>query len=398
MICPKCGKDNPEGNAVCFSCGEELTQPAGAVEPAAQAVPAGTVHIPVEPAQAQPVADAAPVASAQPVATATAATAAPQATPAAAAQAQPQPTAQAAAQATPYQQAAPQAAPYQQTAPQPQPTAQAAAPQQPAQTYKKGCVGSAWDDIKNSDGWFGRVMLLGLINLVPILNFIVPGYCMRWARQLPLGRIEPMPKSIFANRTFITGLFWFVLILVFSLAGGIAGGILAFVPILGWLAAIALGLFVSVFSYLACMRAAVADRLGAGFDISALWASFKKNPGSLFFICLVPALIVGVCLFVVYMIVFGIAAIGIGGDILGLAAMGDYAYSSYEYAAAYSVLSIIGKLLPAYFLLYLISCFCTAFLYLLIFRALGHWIARYAASWTTEPAIQASMNLYPDHQ
>lgn len=436
MFCPNCGKENPEGNAVCFSCGADLPQAANA-----QAAPAGTVQVPLQSeaqpqtsaseapaagavaAGAQPAAQAQDAVAAQPAA---AASAQPQANaaaqPAAAAQAQPQATTQAAPQSTPYQQAAqPQqsgSAPYQQAAPQPQPQQTAytapqpaAAPQQPAQVYKKGCVGSAWDDIKNSDGWLARTLLLGLINLVPILNWIVPGYCMRWARQLPVGTIQPMPKTIFVNRGFVNGVFWFVITLVFSLVGAIAACIVGIVPLLGWIAGLAIAIFIAMLGNVACMRAAVADRLGAGFDISALWATLKKNPGSVLFISIVPGLVIGACVGLVAIIVFGIAAIGIGSDIINLAYLSDYApyahhgfdygydYDSlYGSAAVMSVFSIIGKLLPAYLILYIISCFSMAFQYLLVFRAMGHWTARYAANWTTEPAIQASMNLYPDQQ
>lgn len=429
MFCPNCGKENPEGNAVCFSCGEDLTRVA-----AAQAAPAGTVHIPVEPAQqtqataAQPAATqqpavdtavagaattAQPAAAAQPAATAQpAAQAQPTATaqPAATAQAQP---AQAAPQSAPYQQATAQqtgSTPYQQAAPQPQQTGYAApqptaAPQQPAQQlYKKGCIASAWDDIKNSDGWFTRILLLGLINIVPILNWIVPGYCMRWARQLPMGKIQPMPKTIFVNRGFINGVFWFVITLVFSLVGAIAAGILGIVPLLGWIASLAIMFFIAMFGNLAYMRIAVADRLGAGFDISALWEALKKNPGSLLCISIVPGLVIGACIGILALVVFGIAAIGIGSDVINLAYLSDYAPYGYGYdsmygsAAAMSVLSIIGKLLPAYLILYIVACFAQAFQYVLVFRALGHWTARYASGWVNEPAIQASANLYPDQQ
>ena len=52
--------------------------------------------------------------------------------------------------------------------------------------YKHGCLAQAWDDITESEGWAKRILLLGLVNLVPVLNFFVQGFAMQWARQLPI--------------------------------------------------------------------------------------------------------------------------------------------------------------------------------------------------------------------
>ncbi|WP_165253895.1 DUF4013 domain-containing protein [Adlercreutzia sp. ZJ304] len=359
MFCPKCGKENPDGNAVCYSCSAELPKPANAEaqtpqQPAAQAA-----------SQAQP-------AAAQP-------------------QSQPQP-----------------AAAQQPTAqPQPQPTAQATYQQPAAQVYKKGCISSAWDDIKHSEGWFGHTLLLGLINIVPILNWIVPGYCMRWARQLPMGKIAPMPKGIFVNRGFVNGAFWFLLSLVFGLVGSIVAGILSIVPLLGWIAGIAIAFFVEMFLDAALMRTALADRLGAGFDFSAIWTAFKRSPGSLLCISIVPALIIAACVCVITVVIIGIAALFVGGDIMSLA-MTSYYSDAYSYSGYYSpesyytpeiiaaALAIIGTLIPAILICYIIGCFATAFQYLLTFRALGHWTARYASDWITDPTVSASANTHPD--
>ena len=48
----------------------------------------------------------------------------------------------------------------------------------------EGCVSAAWHDVKATQGWFGKLLLLGLINIVPILNFVVQGYALQWAREL----------------------------------------------------------------------------------------------------------------------------------------------------------------------------------------------------------------------
>lgn len=286
--------------------------------------------------------------------------------------------------------------------PNPQPTATNAAytattttttAAQAKSFYAKGCVSAAWDDIKSSEGWFGKTLLLGVIMIVPILNWIVSGYCMRWSRQLILGKIEHMPKEIFGNRNFINGVYMFVISLVFGLVGAIAAGILGFIPILGWIAGIAISIFVSMFMYVASMRAAIADRLGAGFDISQIWQTSKNNLGSLFVISFVPSLIIGLIIGLIGLIIASIAFVGMSGDILNVI----YAYDMYDYYDYYyspeiisSILGLVGMAIPAFLLIYIIGCFGEAFAVLLTYRAMGHWVARYASDWMSDPTITAT--------
>lgn len=91
----------------------------------------------------------------------------------------------------------------------PQPNSYAA---QARPVYAKGCVGAAWSDITSSQGWFKKILLLGLIMCVPILNFYVIGYCMRWARQLVLGKIEHAAENL-RGRQLLAGLLWIRLVI-----------------------------------------------------------------------------------------------------------------------------------------------------------------------------------------
>ncbi|MEG0503470.1 MAG: DUF4013 domain-containing protein, partial [Raoultibacter sp.] len=63
-----------------------------------------------------------------------------------------------------------------------------------------GYFKTAWNDIKNTPGWFGKMMLLALIACIPIFGFIVVGgYLYGWARDIAWGVHGPMPKRIFGN-------------------------------------------------------------------------------------------------------------------------------------------------------------------------------------------------------
>ena len=63
-----------------------------------------------------------------------------------------------------------------------------------------GYFNAAWHDIKNSPGWFGKLLVLGLVSLVPIFGWIVvAGYLYGWARDIAWGVHAPLPAHVFGN-------------------------------------------------------------------------------------------------------------------------------------------------------------------------------------------------------
>ena len=96
---------------------------------------------------------------------------------------------------------------------QPQPGVQQPYPQyggmppaaQPARPQVEGVLGAAWKDITSTPGWIKKVIILCLIGLVPILNFAVIGYALRWARELSFGQRTSMPEEIFRKKEISTG-------------------------------------------------------------------------------------------------------------------------------------------------------------------------------------------------
>lgn len=258
--------------------------------------------------------------------------------------------------------------------------------------YRKGCLAAAWDDIIQTKGWFGKILLLGLVSCVPILNFFVLGYAMRWSRQLFLGKVEPMPQRIFGNRMFVNGFFAFVFTLVLGICVGICGFILEFIPILGMVAYLALALFASAFEYVAIMRIAVADRLGAGFDLAQVWQTCKRNFSALCCATIVPALIIGA---ITAVIVFALSLI-IGLPLLG----GLFEYANSITSSYYSdlqafnlIMSVFMVMLPLFLVIYIVASFISAFQQVLIMRATGHFVARYAQDWKSEQAVMSTAHI-----
>lgn len=400
MVCPQCGKENIDRAPFCAGCGKKLTYVENG-EAAHAASPA--IGSDSQPAQSQAAASANQTAQPQ----AAASTYQPvqsQATASSNQTAQPQATAstnqapQPQVAASPYQPAQSQAAASFSQAPQPQ--AAAPQPQQAATSsaggftpppasnanvvYANGCMGAAWSDITKSEGWVGRIALLGLINIVPILNWVVTGYAMRWSRKLSLGEITSMPKTIFGERNFVNGAFAFLISLILGIIASLAGGVLGIIPILGFLAAIAISLFLAVFQGLSIMRSAIADRLGAAFDIGKIWEALKRKPGQAFCATVLPGVIVGLIVGVVLIVICLLFMIPIIGDIAQIAYHSSYSYYSYyDSMDPFLVLQILGLFVPMMFVCYVIAAFSEAIIIVWTYRAVGHYVARYALDWAS---------------
>lgn len=418
MYCQMCGGVLPDDAKACPACGaavpESIEFQAEKVEPAATPVePSAAPAQPVEaavavepstpivtPAEAAPAA-VEPAAEVVPAATEPAAVAVPapaaapmQPAPSAAPEGQvagganagnPNVTSQnawaASASQNPYA-SAPQN-PYGAPPAAPNPYASAGqAPYAPQQTvYAEGCISAALADLRASEGWVKRSILLGLVSCVPILNFTATGYTLNWAREVPYGGRTPLPKGIVTGKNFELGFYAFVLSLVFSLGLGVVSVLLAFIPLLGWLASVALSLAVSMFLVLLQVRLGMSQQLGEGFNVSKAWGAMKRNWTSLFCAAVVPELIVG---FVGGTVLTIVMMIGMGVAIVPVAAVGASGSAAIGGAAVagLAAMGFIGVVL--FIACIVVFVIFVAIAQLITFRAVAHWVGRYAPEWTAE--------------
>lgn len=259
--------------------------------------------------------------------------------------------------------------------------------------YKHGCLAQAWDDITESEGWVKRILLLGLVNMVPILNFFVEGFAMQWARQLPLDKVEGMPTKIFRDGAFLQGFYAFVVALVVGIVSSVVAGVLGFVPVLGALAGLAGALLLSMFKTLSVMRIAISQNLSSGFDVKAIWkALFTNRFGKLFCATLLPGIIVGAASAFVcgsVLVVFGL------NSITSLVDSIQYAQQMEQMAQMNPMMqmfgygnpwpSVVGQamgLVPLFFVIYLIAMFLAALSTVLTLRATSHYVTRYQHDWS----------------
>lgn len=248
----------------------------------------------------------------------------------------------------------------------------------------KGYYKAAWNDIKNSPGWFGKMCLLGLIYMIPVFGFMVMnGYLLGWSREIAWNINKPMPAKVFGNedgKLYRRGGFSLVIVLVMSIIPAIIYGIAsaidganyhsfsALVAILMILAAIA-SIFFQMVTWVSYMRMTLYDDLGAGFGFKKIWKMMDHDFTGLlriFCISLILGLIVGL---VFYIVIFAILIFGL------VAGMGMYAgYSgSLSSADITGIILLCMSLLPLMLLLVYVGCVAEAFINSVVLRAVGYW-------------------------
>lgn len=250
--------------------------------------------------------------------------------------------------------------------------------------YQKGVLGQAWTDITASPGWVKRVLLLMVMNVVPILNLFATGYILQWGADASRGIHQTLPKERFDLRCFLTGLFYFFLSMLLAVAS-FWTGILALIPIVGWIAMVVIPLFANAFLAMAGMRMAIFGRFGAAFELSDLFSKYKRRLGQLFAASFVPSLIV----VAVVCVLLGILALGscsAGSGILGTGMRG-FSYGYYP-SPEMMGMALMGTGVGLFFfvLILVVTVFFAGFAQVWTLRAVGIWAARVAPEWQEEAA------------
>ncbi len=271
---------------------------------------------------------------------------------------------------------------------------------------------TSMDDIKSSEGWFGKICLLGLLSFVPVFGqMTLYGYAYEWAHKAAWGVKDPLPKKIFGrpgSKMLRWG--WFVLVIVFlfalipsiiSMIGSImnsvgspdtvytgygrrtvgsgnpaliaAGGLFSLVGSV-------LAIFTYVFAWVGCIRMTMYDRLGTGLQLGKVWKMAAHDFGGLMRILgmsLIFGIIFGIIAFVVCM---GIVMIAVIPAVAG----GMYVASNSSAALGYILTSMLVAA-PFFLVLIYFLCVAQSFLTILIARAVGYWARQFdVASWGTK--------------
>lgn len=213
-----------------------------------------------------------------------------------------------------------------------------------------GYFSAAWQDIRNSPGWVGKMLLMSLLMLIPVFGWIVVyGYLLGWARDIAWGVHAPLPARLFGNedgKLYSRGFFAGVISLVCNavpfiveMVGGVvlgvgtvglflwgwndgslmpAGATSAVAAVVLPLVVFALSLFVGFFRWVGWMRMAVYGRLSAGFQVGRIWAMMRHDFGGIMRIfgmslilgaaLILGALVLGIVLCVILFLVIFVGA------------------------------------------------------------------------------------------
>lgn len=373
MHCKQCGHENGEDARFCTKCGSPLVSDETAAEEVVEAVeadaapdtsdpeslPAETVVIAADETVVSPDSDSAseePAPSKEPLPADSGA-----------------PVPPASSQQTPPPPVQP---PVGGAGQNPVPPMQPSAAAQP----QRGVLGQAWHDLTSSEGWFGRVFVLILMNLVPVLGWYVSGYMLQWGASAGDGS-EGLPRRSFSRSTLWLGFLYAVVGIIGALATASLFYVAA-VPVLGAIFLICWGVVVSVYTTLAGVRMAIKGNFGAAFDLSDILEAFKRDPWGAIVAVFVPGLISAVVVCVVVMIFMGVAAGSMYASSYYLYGSGAGSYYGYGLANPFSALgSFLGVLGPAIVIVALVAVFASTFAQLWSVRAVGLWIDRNAPEW-----------------
>ena len=270
---------------------------------------------------------------------------------------------------------------------------------------------TAWNDIKNSPGWFGKLCVLALVSFIPIFGqIVVYGYLYGWAREIAWGVHEPLPAKVFGNedgKLYRRG--WFILVLSFvlSLVPGIIVGYgsglqqLSFYQYLSdsvvvgsgtstfgvvlYLIGIVLSLAAAVLVWVGSMRIAIYDRLSPGFQLGKIWKMMKHDSNGILRIFGMNLLVGAIIGFVLGLVitVFAVAitfaaiagAAGSGIDLSSIAYAGsvqDFVVGNSQLIAAAGIVGLFGILLTVF-----VALLASIFVEMLVARALGYWTLQF---------------------
>lgn len=269
---------------------------------------------------------------------------------------------------------------------------------------QQGYFKTAWHDIKNSPGWFGKIMILGLVCLIPIFGqMVVMGYLYGWARDIAWGVHAPLPARVFGNEdgklysrgffvcviTFVLGLIPFAIDLLRSVVSGGSLGILAngvndlsFLPLgfaVGLLGGVlvflslAAEIFVMVFTWVGSVRMSIYGRLSAGFQFGKIWAMLRHDVSGMLRI-LGMALLLCVALAVVLTVFIVIFLITVTVFAIAIQSSNPSSFDSASVGVVFVGISLLILCLVAG----AVACMAAStWVNAMIIRAVGYWVQQF---------------------
>ena len=175
-------------------------------------------------------------------------------------------------------------------------------------------IGSSFTYMFEDESWIKKILIGGIVSLVPIVNFAAMGYVVEVIRNVRDGRPTPLPEWDQFGQMWMSGLWlaiiglvYFIPVLVlgcimFLALGGFAmfagnggpdeaaaAGVLGIIPVCLGCLLVLWGLVLTVIGPAIVIRFAETGQFNAGFQFSELVSIIKVNPGSYLVVLLLLA-------------------------------------------------------------------------------------------------------------
>ncbi len=221
----------------------------------------------------------------------------------------------------------------------------------------EGYLSHSWGLLTRDEGWIKPLLVLAAAQLVPVIGPIgVNGYVLEWARLTAWGvDSSPKQKGVDIGGCIKSGARALAVSLGFGLALGFFNAILNVIPLIGTLAALAVGLLTGPVIAMATLRATIYQQIGAGYQLDRLYDMVKRDSNGFLRVTGIFALLAAALAAVVSLFVGGILLSKMG-DIIDLAMyLENTAYPNDAYVVS-MMFGIIGTSLPLMFVVgYIIS-------------------------------------------
>lgn len=137
-------------------------------------------------------------------------------------------------------------------------------------------IGSSFTYMFEDESWIKKILIGGIVSLVPIVNFAAMGYVVEVIRNVRDGRPTPLPEWDQFGQMWMSGLWLFVIFLVYSIP-------IIILACISGIATAALG---------TALEGASADAVGGAMGIISICLSFLMGLWGLVIGVLSPAIVI----------------------------------------------------------------------------------------------------------
>lgn len=246
--------------------------------------------------------------------------------------------------------------------------------------------GRSWALLTRDKGWIKPLLVCAAAMLVPIVGPLgVTGYAIEWARLTAWGvDAAPKQKNVQVGECIKSGWRTFLVGIGYGLAAAVLNGLINmlfgdtfFVGLLTFCVTLA----GTIFGMVGSLRAAIYQRVGAGYQVNRIWEMIKSDPVGLakvFLVMFLIGLAIGTILSIFLVIALIPMMTSLAFSLRGYSSA-DLAYidsSSARYIIN-EVFRALGAIAPILVIVILISLIFSAFATFIGYTALGLWMRQF---------------------